>query len=154
MAPALADGVDIGGGHRHVAVVEADVLRLSRRGANDQTELSELLGQVKGIAEQRWLGRCVSTGGATLCWPRCSPRAQQVLCISGAQTRPPSPSGVCWPPDAAISLVIASVRPYGAPAGPRAHVDVGCRQTSDLLKSQAAACSAGLAVAGNALVGS
>lgn len=45
-------GVDIGKGHHHAVVVDAEGRRLlSRRVGNDETALLELIGQAAGLAD-------------------------------------------------------------------------------------------------------
>lgn len=79
-------GVDIGKGHHHVVVIDASGARmLSRRVANDETALLELIGQVTGLAEQvRWAVD-VSTGGAGLLLALLVAGGQQVFYLSGNQ---------------------------------------------------------------------
>lgn len=79
-------GVDIGKGHHHVVVIDADGTRmLSRRVSNDETALLELIGQVTGLADEvRWAVD-VSTGGAALLLALLVAHGQQVFYLSGNQ---------------------------------------------------------------------
>jgi len=79
-------GVDIGKGHHHVVVIDADGARmLSRRVTNDETVLLELIGHVTGLAEEvRWAVD-VSTGGAALLLALLVAHGQQVFYLSGNQ---------------------------------------------------------------------
>lgn len=79
-------GVDIGKGHHHVVVIDAEGARmLSRRVINDETVLLELIGQVTGMADEvRWAVD-VSTGGAALLLALLVAHGQQVFYLSGNQ---------------------------------------------------------------------
>ncbi|MBX6357110.1 MAG: IS110 family transposase [Micromonosporaceae bacterium] len=79
-------GVDIGKEHHHVVVIDTDGARLlSRRVANDEPALLELIGRVTGLAEQvRWAVD-VSTGGAALLLALLVAQGQQVFYLSGSQ---------------------------------------------------------------------
>jgi transposase len=79
-------GVDIGKGHHHVVVIDADGARLlSRRVSNDETALLELIGQVTALADEvRWAVD-VSTGGAALLLALLVAHGQQVFYLSGNQ---------------------------------------------------------------------
>ncbi|WP_154760663.1 IS110 family transposase [Amycolatopsis pithecellobii] len=79
-------GVDIGKGHHHVVVIDAEGTRmLSRRVNNDETVLLELIGQVTALADEvRWAVD-VSTGGAALLPALLVAHGQQVFYLSGSQ---------------------------------------------------------------------
>ncbi|MFB9683523.1 IS110 family transposase [Amycolatopsis plumensis] len=79
-------GVDIGKGHHHAVVIDADGARmLSRRVINDEPALLELIGQVTALAtEVRWAVD-VSTGGAALLLALLVAHGQQVFYLSGNQ---------------------------------------------------------------------
>ena len=79
-------GVDIGKGHHHAVVIDADGTRmLSRRVINDEPALLELIGQVTALAaEVRWAVD-VSTGGAALLLALLVAHGQQVFYLSGNQ---------------------------------------------------------------------
>ncbi|MFJ8820138.1 IS110 family RNA-guided transposase [Amycolatopsis thermoflava] len=79
-------GVDIGKGHHHVVVIDAEGSRmLSRRVTNDETALLELMGQVTALADEvRWAVD-VSTGGAALLLALLVAHGQQVFYLSGNQ---------------------------------------------------------------------
>lgn len=79
-------GVDIGKGHHHVVVIDADGARvLSRRVTNDETALLELIDQVTTLADEvRWAVD-VSTGGAALLLALLVAHGQQVFYLSGNQ---------------------------------------------------------------------
>lgn len=79
-------GVDIGKGHHHVVVIDADGTRmLSRRVTNDETALLELISQVTALADEvRWAVD-LSTGGAALLLALLVAHGQQVFYLSGNQ---------------------------------------------------------------------
>ncbi|GAA3434168.1 IS110 family transposase [Kutzneria kofuensis] len=79
-------GVDIGKGHHHVVVIDADGVRLlSRRVVNDETAVLELIGQITALADQvRWAVD-VCTGGAALLLALLVAHGQQVVHLSGQQ---------------------------------------------------------------------
>ncbi|GAB3972515.1 IS110 family transposase [Actinoallomurus acanthiterrae] len=76
-------GIDIGKGHHHVVVIDADGQRLlSRRVANDETTLGELITQVLGLADEVTWAVDMTTGGAALVLALLIAHGQQVLYIS------------------------------------------------------------------------
>jgi transposase len=76
-------GIDIGKGHHHVVVIDADGERLlSRRVANDETTLLELISQVLGLADEVSWAVDMTTGGAVLVLALLIAHGQQVLYIS------------------------------------------------------------------------
>ena len=79
-------GVDIGKGHHHVVVIDAEGTRmLSRRVTNDETALLELIGQATALAQTvRWAVD-VRTGGAALLLALLVAQGQQVCYLSGNQ---------------------------------------------------------------------
>lgn len=76
-------GVDIGKGYHHAVVVDGDGNRmLSRRVANDEADLLELINDVLGLAgEVRWAVE-IATGGAALLLALLISHGQRVLYIS------------------------------------------------------------------------
>ena len=71
-------GVDVGKAHHHCVVIDADGKRLlSRRVANDETELLELIGQVLA------LGRRGRPGPSTC--PTAAPRCCSALLVAHGQ---------------------------------------------------------------------
>src|SRR4051794_24390109 len=77
-------GVDIGKAHHHAVVIDPDGNRLlSRRIANDETALLELLAEVSGLADEVTWAVDVRTGGAALLLTLLLGRAQKVFYISG-----------------------------------------------------------------------
>ncbi|ADP78645.1 IS110 family transposase [Pseudofrankia inefficax] len=79
-------GVDIGKEHHHVVVIDADGARmLSRRVANDEPTLLDLLGQVTALAERVHWAVDLSTGGAALLLGLLVAHGQQVFYLSGNQ---------------------------------------------------------------------
>lgn len=77
-------GVDIGKGHHHAVVIDADGKRLlSRRVANDETVLVELFSDVAGLAEQVTWAVDLKTDGAALLLSLLLSHDQRVLYISG-----------------------------------------------------------------------
>jgi transposase len=76
-------GIDIGKGHHHAVVIDAEGKRLlSRRVANDEADLLELIAQVLGMAEEVTWAVDMITGGAALLLALLAVRGQQVLYIS------------------------------------------------------------------------
>jgi transposase len=76
-------GIDIGKGHHHVVVIDGDGTRLlSRRVANDEAELLELITGVLEVAEEVTWAVDISTGGAALLLALLIAHGQQVLYIS------------------------------------------------------------------------
>ncbi|WP_037065832.1 IS110 family transposase [Pseudonocardia acaciae] len=79
-------GVDIGKGHHHAVVIDPDGVRLlSRRVANEETALLELVAQVSGLAGQVDWAVDMSTGGAALLLALLVAHGQRVVYISGNQ---------------------------------------------------------------------
>jgi transposase len=77
-------GVDIGKAHHHAVVIDADGNRLlSRRIANDETVLLELLAEVSGLADEVTWAIDVRTGGAALLLTLLLAHGQKVFYISG-----------------------------------------------------------------------
>ena len=76
-------GIDIGKGHHHAVVIDGEGKRLlSRRVANDEADLLELIGQVLAAAEEVTWAVDMITGGAALLLALLVARGQQVLYIS------------------------------------------------------------------------
>lgn len=77
-------GVDIGKAHHHAVVIDPDGNRLlSRRIANDETVLLELLAEVSGLADEVTWAIDVRTGGAALLLTLLLAHGQKVFYISG-----------------------------------------------------------------------
>lgn len=79
-------GVDIGKEHHHAVVIDVDGnRRLSRRVANDEPALLELIAEVNGLADDvRWAVD-VCTGGAALLLALLAAHGQEVCYLSGHQ---------------------------------------------------------------------
>lgn len=76
-------GIDVGKGHHHAVVIDGDGKRLlSRRVANDEADLLELITQVLGQAEEVTWAVDMITGGAALLLALLVAHGQQVLYIS------------------------------------------------------------------------
>lgn len=76
-------GVDIGKGHHHVVVIDQEGQRLlSRRVANDESELLAVMGQVLDLADEVTWAVDISTGGAVLLLALLVTHGQRVLYIS------------------------------------------------------------------------
>ncbi|MGH3373774.1 MAG: IS110 family transposase [Actinoallomurus sp.] len=76
-------GIDIGKGHHHAVVIDSDGKRLlSRRVANDEATLVELISQVLGMAETVTWAVDMLTGGPALLLALLVAHGQQVLYIS------------------------------------------------------------------------
>src|SRR6266545_2439895 len=76
-------GIDIGKGHHHAVVIDGDGRRLlSRRVANDEADLLELITQVLGMAEEVTWAVDMITGGAALLLALLVAHGQRVLYIS------------------------------------------------------------------------
>jgi transposase len=77
-------GVDIGKAHHHAVVIDTDGNRLlSRRIANDETVLLELLAEVSGLADEVTWAIDIRTGGAALLLTLLLAHGQKVFYISG-----------------------------------------------------------------------
>jgi transposase len=77
-------GIDIGKGHHHAVVIDGEGKRLlSRRVANDEADLLELIAGVLGTAEEVTWAVDMIAGGAALLLALLAARGQQVLYISG-----------------------------------------------------------------------
>ncbi len=76
-------GVDIGKGHHHVVAVDAEGRKLlSRRVANDETELLAVMGQVLELADEVTWAVDINAGGAVLLLALLAAHGQRVLYIS------------------------------------------------------------------------
>lgn len=76
-------GIDIGKGHHHAVVIGSKGNRLlSRRVANDETDLLKLITQVLSLAEEVTWAVDICTGGAALLLALLVAHGQQVLYIS------------------------------------------------------------------------
>jgi|SRR5918992_805812 transposase len=76
-------GIDIGKGHHHAVVIDSDGTGvLSRRVANDEADLLELITQVLGMAEEVTWAVDMVTGGAALLLALLVAHGQRVLYIS------------------------------------------------------------------------
>jgi transposase len=76
-------GIDIGKGHHHAVVIDSEGKRLlSRRVANDEAALLELISQVLGMAETVTWAVDMLTGGPALLLALLVAHGQQVLYIS------------------------------------------------------------------------
>ncbi|WP_433463611.1 IS110 family transposase [Spirillospora sp. CA-128828] len=76
-------GIDIGKGHHHAVVIDSEGNRLlSRRVANSEDELLNLIAQVLDLADEVTWAVDICTGGATLLLALLVAHRQQVLYIS------------------------------------------------------------------------
>lgn len=76
-------GIDIGKGHHHVVVIDADGKQLlSRKVINDEAEILAVVDDARGLAEEVTWAVDMRTGGAVLPLALLAAQDQQVLYIS------------------------------------------------------------------------
>ncbi|MFD5028756.1 IS110 family transposase, partial [Streptomyces sp. NPDC058373] len=86
--PEIWAGVDIGKTHHHCVVIDSDGKRLlSRRVANDESELLALIGDVLGISADALWAVDLNHGGAALLIGLLVSHGQPVAYLTGLAVR-------------------------------------------------------------------